>query len=69
MAAMEREDLVRLVEKIRRESGCIVDLDSLLSRFEKNVLDPASSKLIFESPSGRLLSAEEVVDRAMESPA
>ena len=67
MATMTREDLVRLVEKIRRESGCIVDLDALLSRFEANVRDPASSAFIFESPTGRLLSATEVVERAMKS--
>ena len=67
MATMTREELVRLVEKIRRESGCIVDLDALLSRFEANVRDPASSALIFESPTGRLLSATEVVERAMKS--
>ncbi|MCH2179055.1 MAG: hypothetical protein MK106_09645 [Mariniblastus sp.] len=67
MATMTREDLVRLVEKIRRESGCIVDLDALISRFEANVRDPASSAFIFESPTGRLLSATEVVERAMKS--
>ena len=67
MATMTREELVRLVEKIRRESGCIVDLDALLSRFEANVRDPASSAFIFESPTGRLLSATEVVERAMKS--
>ena len=69
MAAMTREELVRLVEKIRRESGCIVDLDALLSRFEENVRDPSSSVFIFESPTGRLLPAAEVVERAMKSSA
>ena len=65
MAKLGRSELERLVEKIRKESGCIVDLDALISRFEANVDHPSASRWIFESPTGRLLSAREVVDRAM----
>ena len=65
MANLTRQDLERLVEKIRNESGCIVDLDALISRFEQNVRRPSASRLIFESPSGRLLSPSEVVAEAM----
>ncbi len=65
MANLTRQDLERLVEKIRNESGCIVDLDALISRFEQHVNRPSASRLIFESPSGRLLSASEVVAEAM----
>ncbi|MEE2825130.1 MAG: hypothetical protein VYE64_00725 [Planctomycetota bacterium] len=66
MAKLGRSELERLVEKIRKESGCIVDLDALISRFEANVHHPSASRWIFESPTGRLLSAREVVDRAMQ---
>ena len=66
MEKLGRPELERLVEKIRKESGCIVDLDALISRFEANVQNPSASRWIFESPTGRLLSAREVVDRAME---
>lgn len=67
MEKMPRKDLVRLVEKIRNESGCIVDLDALITRFEQNVNQPSASRLIFESPTGRLLPANEVVDLAMRT--
>ena len=66
MQKMGRLELERLVEKIRNESGCIVDLDALISRFEANVHQPSASRLIFESPTGRLMSAREVVEAAME---
>ncbi|MCH2181278.1 MAG: hypothetical protein MK108_04665 [Mariniblastus sp.] len=69
MGKLGRPELERLVEKIRNESGCIVDLDALITRFEANVQHPSASRLIFESPTGRLLTAREVVDRALEKEA
>lgn len=62
---MNEEQLVKLVNRIRVASGCIVDLDSLIGKFESNVQNPSCSRLIFESDSGRLLSAEEVVSEAV----
>jgi len=62
---MNEEQLVKLVQKIRGSSGCIIDLDSLISRFEANVKHPEHSRLIFESDTGRVLPAEEVVTRAV----
>ena len=61
---MSEEELIKLVKQIRLSSGCMMDLDGLLGRFEANVKDPAASQLIFESPTGRMLSAEEVVSKA-----
>ena len=66
MGKMSRQALERLVEKIRNESGCIVDLDALISRFEENVNQSSASRFIFESPTGRLLPANEVVNLAMK---
>lgn len=42
----------------------MIDLDGLLGKFEANVKDPSASQLIFMSPSGPLLSPEEVVNQA-----
>ena len=61
---MSEEELIKLVKQIRVSSGCMMDLDGLLGKFEANVKDPSASQLIFESPTGRLLSAEEVVNKA-----
>ena len=61
---MSEEELIKLVKQIRLSSGCMIDLDGLLGKFEANVKDPAASQLIFESPTGRMLSAEEVVSKA-----
>lgn len=62
---MTEENLVRLVKQIRTASGCIVDLDGLIEKFERHVKDASASQLIFDSPSGRMLTAEEVVEQAM----
>jgi hypothetical protein len=64
---MTEEKLIQLVETIRTASGCMIDLDSLIGQFEKHVKNPSASELIFHSPSGRLLSAKEVVAKAMET--
>jgi len=61
---MTEEDLIKLVKQIRVSSGCMMDLDGLLGKFEANVKDPAASQLIFESPTGRMLSPQEVVEKA-----
>ena len=61
---MSEEELIKLVKQIRVSSGCMMDLDGLLGKFEANVKDAAASQLIFESPTGRMLTAEEVVEKA-----
>ena len=59
---MTEEELIQLVKQIRRASGCMVDLDGLLGKFEASVNNPAASEWIFVPGSaGRLLDAEEVV--------
>ena len=65
MAKLSREELIRLVEHIMSASGCIVDLDALLNQFEENVGHPNASELIFNPPSGKKMTAEEIVDAAM----
>lgn len=67
MAKLTREELVRLVNHIMSVSGCVVDLDALLNQFEANVGYPNASELIFNPPSGKALSAEEIVAIALES--
>lgn len=47
-------------------SGCIVDVDALLNKLEANVPHPDVSELIFNPPSGKKMTAEEIVDEALE---
>ena len=65
MAKLDREQLVRLVQHIMTSSGCVTDLDALLNQFESNVGYPNASELIFNPPSGKRLTAEEIVDQAL----
>lgn len=64
---MTEQQLIQLVKQIRTASGCRVDLDGLLGQFEKHVKNASASELIFHSPSGRLLTAEQVVEKAMQA--
>ena len=63
---MDRDELVALVRRIKATSACVVDLDALLNRFEANVPNPAAVQLIFDPPGGRDLSAEEIVEHALQ---
>ena len=62
---MTREELVRLVQHIMTTSGCVVDVDGLLNKLEANVPHPNVSELIFNPPSGKRMTAEEIVDEAL----
>jgi len=54
-----------MVKTIRGSSGCMIDLDGLLAKFEAAVNNPGASELIFiPGSAGRLLDAEEVVAKA-----
>jgi hypothetical protein len=46
-------------------SGCVVDVDALLSRLEQDVPHPNVSELIFNPPSGKAMTAEQIVDLAL----
>ena len=64
-ALKKRENLIELVERIRRESGCVFDVDGLLEKFEQLIPNKAASQLIFDPPDGRPRTAEEIVDEAL----
>ena len=65
MAKLNRDELIRLVQHIMTTSGCVVDLDALLNKFESNVNYPNASELIFNPPSGKRLTATEIVEIAI----
>lgn len=67
MAKLNRDELIRLVQHIMTTSGCVVDLDALLNEFESNVDYPNASELIFNPPSGKKMTATEIVDLAFSS--
>jgi hypothetical protein len=69
MSKLNREELVRLVKHIMSSSGCVIDLDALLNQFESNVKYPNASELIFNPPSGRRMTAEEIVEIAVRGKA
>ena len=62
-----KDDLIRLVDRIQNESGCIVDLDSLITRFEQSVPNPEISAWIFDPPDGKRKSPEEIVNLAFDT--
>lgn len=66
MAKLNREELIRLVQHIMTTSGCVVDVDALLSKLESNVPHPNVSELIFNPPSGKAMTAEQIVDEALK---
>ncbi|MEM9409826.1 MAG: hypothetical protein AAGA30_01860 [Planctomycetota bacterium] len=61
----KRTSLIKLVERIQTESGCIVDLDALISQFEKAAPNAEASQWIFDPPDGRRKTPEEIVDFAL----
>ena len=65
MSKLNRPELIRLVQHIMTTSGCVVDVDGLLNQLESNVPHPNVSELIFNPPSGKRLTAEEIVDEAL----
>ena len=65
MSKLDRKQLIELVQHIMVVSACVTDLDALLNQFEANVRYPNASKLIFDPPSGKRLTAEEIVDFAL----
>jgi len=62
---LDRAALIRLVQHIMTTSGCVVDVDGLISTLESNVPHPDPSSLIFNPPSGKAMTATEIVDIAL----
>lgn len=62
-----REELIRLVDRIQNESGCMVDLDALITKFERAVPNPSVSQWIFDPPDGKRKTPAEIVQLAFES--
>jgi len=62
---LDRDALISLVHNIMTTSGCVVDVDGLISTLEANTPHPDPSSLIFNPPSGKAMSATEIVDIAL----
>ena len=62
---LDRDALIRLVSQIMTSSGCMVDVDGMIATFEKNVPYANAGELIFHPPSGKAMTAEEIVDLAL----
>ena len=62
-----KEDLIRLVGQIQNGSGCMIDMDALLTKFERSVPNPAVSQWIFDPPAGKRKTPAEIVELAFES--
>ena len=64
---LDRDTLIKLVQRIMTTSGCVVDVDGLISTLEANVPHPDPSSLIFNPSSGKAMSATEIVDIALHT--
>ncbi len=62
---LDRAALIRLVHQIMTSSGCMVDVDGMIATFERSVPYPDAGELIFHPPSGKAMTAEEIVDLAL----
>ena len=62
---LHRDALVRLVNQIMSSSGCMMDVDVMIATFEQNVPYQGAGELIFHPPSGKAMTAEEIVDLAL----
>lgn len=60
---LSREELIELVEKIRRVENSEEEIDAMLDLLEWNVPDPEVSNLIYWSKED--LTSEQIVDRAL----
>ena len=65
MTETKKAKLVELVKEIQATSACVTDFDALMNRLEEKLGNPHIGKLIFDPPSGKKLSAEEIVDLAL----
>jgi hypothetical protein len=62
---LDRAELIRLVKQIMSSSGCMMDVDAMIATFERNVPYQGAGELIFHPPSGKAMTAEEIVDLAL----
>ena len=61
-----RQQLVQMVDQVMNASACMVDFDSMLQRLEKQFPGVDIGQMIFDPPSGKRLTAEQVVDQALQ---
>lgn len=59
--ALNKEEIISLIQKIRTENLSETEEDAILEELEKGVLDPDISDYIYWSE----LSAEEIADKAL----
>lgn len=64
---LDRDALIELVQDIMTTSGCVVDVDGLISTLEAHTPHPDPSRLIFNPPSGKAMTATEIVDIALST--
>ena len=65
MKEKNREELIQMVRVVQQTSACVTDFDALMNRLEEKLGNREIGKLIFDPPSGKRLSAEEIVDLAL----
>ena len=66
---LDKDQLIRLVEKIMRSEGTLEELEAWLRIVEENVPDPQVSDLIYwpeQNGLGETPTAEHIVERALQ---
>ena len=56
------------MKQIRRESGCVFDVDGLIEKFERSIPNKIASRMIFDPVDGKARTAEEIVEIALRDP-
>ena len=64
MDVKEREQLIQMVREIQNTSACVTDFDGMMNRLEEKLGNREIGRLIFDPPSGKRLTAEEIVEIA-----
>ncbi len=65
--APDRDKLTEMVDHVMKTSGCVVDMDALLNRLEPHFPGCDIGRLIFDPPSGKRMTAAEIVNEALGS--
>ena len=64
-----KDELVAMVDTVMKTSACVTDFDALMSPLEKQFPGVDIGRLIFDPPSGKRMTATEIVELALEGDA
>ena len=60
-----KSELIQMVDAVMKSSACTMDFEALMRPLEKQLPGVDIGRLIFDPPSGKKMTAAEVVDLAL----